>query len=68
MVDIAVVLSALGGVVLGMFLGVGAIAIDRRRLIRTLVARANTEELQTIERLIDERRQVQGAAAVRQLP
>jgi hypothetical protein len=69
MVDLAIVLSALdGGVILGLFVGVGAVAFDRRRLLRTLIARADSEDLRVIEDMIDERRALQEPPDSRQLP
>jgi hypothetical protein len=66
--NLVIVLGAVGlGVVIGMFVGVGAVALDRRRLMRTLIARATREDLRVIEHLVDERRELQESAATRQL-
>jgi hypothetical protein len=41
-------IGSIAGALAGLFLGVGAVALDRKRLLRTLVRRADRQEIESL--------------------
>ena len=41
-------IGSLAGTLAGLFLGVGAVALDRKRLLRTLLRRADRQEIESL--------------------